>query len=243
MSCCAAGRENGIALPSDFHAPKLGVGRSKGNNLMFEESTIFLFMLAAVLIAIAPGPGIFYVAARTLSGGPLVGIASSFGTGLGGLVHVVAGAIGVSAVVMASAEAFTVLKLAGAAYLVWLGIKTFREAQHPLHLGATTMMSPNLAFREGIVVEALNPKTAAFFLAFLPQFVEPAHGGVALQFVVLGLISVALNTLADLVVVYMAGSIKNGLHRRPALIKRMREGSAAVLCALGISLAFARRPV
>jgi threonine/homoserine/homoserine lactone efflux protein len=91
-------------------------------------------------------------------------------------------------------------------------------------------------------VEAFNPKTAAFFLAFLPQFVHPAQGSVALQFVVLGLISVALNTLADIVVVSMAGSVRGGLMGRPILIKRMREGSAAVLCTLGISLAFARRP-
>jgi threonine/homoserine/homoserine lactone efflux protein len=210
---------------------------------MFELTTFLFFLLAACVIAVSPGPGIIYVAARTLSGGPWVGVASSFGTGLGGLVHVAAGAFGVSALVMASAEAFTILKLVGAVYLVWLGVKTFREARHPLHLGETKTTKPHLAFREGVIVEALNPKTAAFFLAFIPQFVHPAQGEVALQFVVLGLVSVTLNTLADLVVVYMAGSIRKGLHRRPTLIKRMREGSAAVLCALGVSLAFARRPV
>jgi threonine/homoserine/homoserine lactone efflux protein len=209
---------------------------------MFELTTILLFLLTATVIAITPGPGIFYVAARSLSGGRGDGMASSFGTGLGGLVHVVAGAFGVSSIVMASAEAFTVLKLVGAAYLVWLGIKTFREAQIPIELDGVKAGSPRVAFREGVVVEAFNPKTAAFFLAFLPQFVQPAQGSVALQFFVLGLISVALNTLADVVVVYMAGSIRSGLIRRPLLIKRMREGSAAVFCTLGVSLALARRP-
>jgi threonine/homoserine/homoserine lactone efflux protein len=144
---------------------------------------------------------------------------------------------------MASAEAFTCLKLVGAAYLVWLGIKTFREARSPIHVDDAKATSPQLAFREGVLVEAFNPKTAAFFLAFLPQFVDPAHGSVALHFVVLGLISVALNTLADVIVVSMAGSVRGGLMRRPAIVRRMREGSAVVLCTLGISLALARRPV
>lgn len=210
---------------------------------MLDPLSFLLFLATALVIAITPGPGIFYVAARTLSGGRSDGLASTFGTGLGGLVHVVAGAFGVSAVVMASAEAFTMLKLVGAAYLVWLGIKTFRDSRTPIPLDRVEATSPGLAFREGVLVEALNPKTAAFFLAFLPQFVQPAHGSVALQFVVLGLISVALNTLADVIVVSMAGSIRGGLMRRPGLIKRMREGSAAVLCVLGVSLAFARRPV
>jgi threonine/homoserine/homoserine lactone efflux protein len=210
---------------------------------MSDLSTLFLFLVTATIIAISPGPGIFYVAARTLAGGRSDGLASSFGTGLGGLVHVVAGAFGVSAIVMASAEAFTLLKLVGAAYLVWLGIKTFREARTPVAVDQTETTGPWGSFREGVIVEALNPKTAAFFLAFLPQFVHPGQGSVAVQFVVLGLISVALNTLADVIVVYMAGSVRSGLVRRPNLIRRMREGSAAVLCTLGVSLALARRPV
>ena len=134
---------------------------------------ISLFLLAAVVIAAVPGPGIFYVAAKTLSGGRRAGIASTFGTALGGLVHVVAGGIGVSAIILASAQLFTMLKLAGALYLVWLGIRTFREAGNmpPQQIGP---VGTARAFREGVVVEALNPKTAAFFLAFIPQFLEPA---------------------------------------------------------------------
>jgi threonine/homoserine/homoserine lactone efflux protein len=210
---------------------------------MFDPSKVFLFLVTAMVIAMTPGPAILYVAARTISGGRTDGLASSFGTGLGGLVHVFAGAFGVSALVLASAEAFTVLKFVGAAYLVWLGVKTFREARVPIEMEQAKATSPGMAFREGVIVEAFNPKTAAFFLAFLPQFVDPAHGSVALQFVVLGLIAVTLNTLADILVVSMAGAVRGGLTRRPALIRRMREGSAAVLCTLGISLVFARRPV
>lgn len=200
-----------------------------------------LFLLAALIVAAVPGPGIFYVAARTLAGGRRAGFASTFGTALGGLVHVIGGALGVSAIILASAELFTALKFAGALYLVWLGIKTFREArelvQQPLVTAGTRKV-----FREGVLVEALNPKTAAFFLAFIPQFVDPATGYVALQFVTLGLISVALNTLADVVVVMMAASARDGLTRRPKLLQRLRQGSGLFIAGLGISLALARRP-
>jgi threonine/homoserine/homoserine lactone efflux protein len=200
-----------------------------------------LFLLAALVIAAVPGPGIFYVAARTLSGGGQAGIASSFGTALGGLVHVVAGGLGVSAIILASAQLFSLLKLIGALYLVWLGIRTFRAARHAPVLdlsGAGT----ERAFREGIVVEALNPKTAAFFLAFIPQFLDPAAGHAGLQFMALGLISVALNTLADVIVVALAARLRTHLTRRPILIQRLRQGSGLFMAGLGLSLALTRRP-
>jgi threonine/homoserine/homoserine lactone efflux protein len=200
-----------------------------------------LFLLAALIVAAVPGPGIFYVAARTLSGGKRAGFASTFGTALGGLVHVIGGALGVSAIILASAELFTVLKFAGALYLVWLGIKTFREARDAAKQAAATAPAQQV-FREGVLVESLNPKTAAFFLAFIPQFVDPANGYVAFQFITLGLISVALNTLADIVVVMMAATARNGLTRRPNLLQRLRRGSGLFIAGLGISLALARRP-
>jgi threonine/homoserine/homoserine lactone efflux protein len=200
-----------------------------------------LFLLAALVIAAVPGPGIFYVAARTLSGGARAGIASTFGTALGGLVHVIAGGLGVSAILLASAQLFTVLKLAGACYLVWLGIKAFREAgRAPPEQNAPT--GAKRAFREGIMVEALNPKTAAFFLAFIPQFIEPTADYAALQFISLGLISVALNTFADIIVVAMASSARVTLARKPRLVQRLRQGSGLFIAGLGISLALARRP-
>ena len=207
---------------------------------MFDPANFALFLAAAVVVAVTPGPGIFYVAARTLAGGREEGLASSVGTGFGGLVHVVAGAAGVSAIVMASAEAFTVLKFAGAFYLVWLGIKTIREARIavPRGVGAT---GARRAFREGVVVEALNPKTAAFFLAFIPQFVDPA-GNVALQFVLLGFVSVVLNTLADIAVAFAAGRVRDGAVARPRLILLLRKGSGAAMIALGMGLVLAKRP-
>ena len=151
----------------------------------------------------------------------------------------IAGAIGISALVMASAEVFTMLKILGAAYLVWLGLKAWREARVLFPTDVPTTGSRQ-AFREGIIVEALNPKTAAFFLAFIPQFVD-ASQPVATQFVVLALISVALNTTADIVVTCGAAMARASLENRPSLIVRARQASGAVMCGLGASLLFARR--
>ncbi len=206
---------------------------------MPDFQNFWLFLGAALVVAITPGPGIFYVAARTLAGGRAEGLASSFGNGVGGLVHVVAGAAGISALVMASAEAFTVLKFAGAVYLIWLGVKTWRDSRvaEPVDVEKT---GTRRAFRDGILIEALNPKTAAFFLAFIPQFVD-ASMNVAQQFIALGLISVALNTAVDVVVTYWAASARAGLAERPSIIVKMRQASGAVMCGLGASLMLARR--
>lgn len=214
---------------------------------MPEPAQLALYFAAALLLAVTPGPGIFYVAARTLAGGRAEGVASSLGTGLGGMVHVVAGALGVSAIVLASAELFTALKLLGSAYLVWIGCRTLWSARRdaraaPAGGAAMPPSGTRRAFRDGVLVEALNPKTAAFFLAFVPQFVDPGRGGVALQFVVLGFVSVALNTLADIVVAFAAGRIRNGAAARPGLVRRLRAASGAAMVALGLGLALARRP-
>lgn len=214
---------------------------------MPEISQFALYVAAAFLLAVTPGPGIFYVAARTLAGGRAEGVASSFGTGLGGMAHVLAGSLGVSAIVLASAELFGALKLIGAGYLVWLGVRTFqaarRDASAALNGGsAAPPVGARRAFREGVLVEALNPKTAAFFLAFIPQFVGPAQGSVAVQFVVLGFVSVVLNTLADIVVAFAASGIREGAAASLVLIRRLRQGSGAGMVALGVGLALARRP-
>lgn len=200
-----------------------------------------LFLLAALVIAAVPGPGILYVAARTLSGGSKAGVASTFGTALGGLVHIIAGGVGVSAIILASAELFTVLKFAGAIYLIWLGISTFRQSRTLLQ-EEMAAVGPNRAFADGVVVEALNPKTAAFFLAFIPQFIDPAGGYPALQFMTLGAVSVALNTFVDIIVVMVASTLRSGLVRRPHLFQRLRQGSGLLIAGLGVSLALARRP-
>jgi len=213
---------------------------------MISVDQLALYFAAALLLAVTPGPGIFYVAARTLAGGRAEGIASSFGNGLGGLAHVVTGALGVSAIVLASAELFTALKVAGAGYLVWIGFRTIRAAHKDVDTAldgsvAAPPVGARRAFREGVLLEALNPKTAAFFLAFIPQFVDPA-GNVALQFVILSVVSVTLNTLADIVVAFLAGRIREGAAARPSLIRRLREMSGGAMILLAGVLMLARRP-
>lgn len=203
-------------------------------------SAFAVFFAAALVIALTPGPGIFYVGARTLAGGREEGMASSLGTGLGGLVHVIAGAVGLSAVVMASAEAFTVLKIAGALYLIWLGINALRQGSAE-GMPEVSVTGVRRAFREGVLVEATNPKTAVFFLAFIPQFID-AGAPVAPQFIFLGLVSVVLNTLADVGVVFLADRARRALASHPTAIRRMRQGSGAVMLGLGGMLLLARKP-
>jgi threonine/homoserine/homoserine lactone efflux protein len=204
-------------------------------------SSFHLFLLAALIVAIVPGPGMFYVAARTLSGGRRTGLASTAGTALGGMVHVVGIGIGISVIILASAELFTALKFAGAIYLVWLGLKTFRAAGR-LPAEVAHSAKREHAFFDGIVVEALNPKTAAFFLAFIPQFLDPAAPHPAVGFMALGLVSVMLNTLADIVVVLTASATRNLIANKPSFLRRLRQGSGLFIMGLGLSLALVRRP-
>ena len=138
---------------------------------MHDLPTLLLFLAAATVIALSPGPGMLYVASRTLAGGRGEGMASTLGTGIGGFVHVLGGALGVSVLLATSATAFTVLKLVGGVYLIWLGIRTFRGAA--LAVPEASATGSNRALREGIVVEATNPKTAAFFLAVLRSSLTP----------------------------------------------------------------------
>src|SRR5579863_9290970 len=138
---------------------------------MFVAHKFFLFLAAAVLLAITPGPGIFYVLARTLAGGRKEGIQSTLGTFVGGLFHVCAAALGISAILAASAVAFHTVKYAGAAYLVWLGVRMIRSRN--TEMPAETSAPARNAFRQGILTEVLNPKTALFFLSFIPQYIAP----------------------------------------------------------------------
>lgn len=214
---------------------------------MIDSAHLALFLGAAFLLAITPGPGIFYVAARTLAGGRGEGVASALGTAAGGLAQLVAASLGVSALLLASGRLFAALKLAGGLYLIWLGVRTALGARRDARAIAAGLampgtVGPRRAFREGIVVEATNPKTAAFFLAFIPQFVAPGRGHVALQFLALGLVSVALNTAADVAVAFAAAHVRHAVARRPGLIFRLRMASGAFMATLGVGLLLARRP-
>ena len=204
---------------------------------MFDSHRFFVFLAAAVLLAVTPGPGIFYVLARSLAGGRREGIHSSIGTFVGGLFHVVAAALGVSAILAASAVAFHTVKYAGAAYLVCLGIRMIRSRN--VEMASASSTPSQGAFRQGIFTEILNPKTALFFLSFIPQFIAPDRGHVFLQFLVLGILSVSLNTLADLVVVLLAIPIERKLKNSATFRRRQRVASGLGMIGLGAYVAFA----
>jgi threonine/homoserine/homoserine lactone efflux protein len=198
-----------------------------------------LFLAAALVLAVTPGPGIFYVLTRTLAGGRRDGILSAAGTLLGGMFHVFAAALGVSAILAASALAFAVVKYAGAAYLVYLGIRMIRSRDLNPSLEDASLLKPAGTFRQGIATEVLNPKTALFFLSFIPQFIHPERGHVFAQFVTLGIISVSLNTSADIGVAFLAGALGGRLRRSTGLIRRQRMVSGLAMIGLGVYVAAA----
>jgi threonine/homoserine/homoserine lactone efflux protein len=203
---------------------------------VIEGTRFFLFFSAALILALTPGPGIFYVLGRTLNGGRGEGALSAFGTFVGGSVHVLAAALGLSAILATSATAFEVVRYAGASYLIFLGISMIRNRGAKLAAQNETN-KPHRHFLQGITTEVLNPKTALFFLSFIPQFVSPAKGHMTLQFLILGAISVSLNTAVDLIVVGLAGSLALRLGHNPKLIERQRTASGVGMIGLGIYVA------
>lgn len=205
---------------------------------MPDLTTFALFLSAAIALAIAPGPGIFYVMTRSLKGGWREGVASAMGTSTGGLVHVVAAALGISIVLSASALAFSIVKYLGAAYLVYLGLKTILSRENTPDVETANTVGYNRAFIQGVVVEVLNPKTALFFIAFIPQFINP-EGIVFAQFLLLGTISILLNTAVDFVVILLAGPLGQWLQNSARLRKTQQYVTGTGLIALGSYVAFA----
>ena len=206
---------------------------------MFDSTRFFLFLTAAVLLAVAPGPGMLYVLARSLAGGKREGVLSAFGTFLGGMVHVFAAALGVSIILAKSAVAFATVKYVGAAYLCFLGVRMILDARR--HDSASEVAPALRPARnplwQGVATEVLNPKTALFFLSFIPQFVSRGDGHVFLQFVMLGTISVVLNTTADLIVIALAGPLGERIRSSATFRRRQRTVTGAIMIGLGTYLA------
>jgi len=205
---------------------------------MIHSSKFLLFLTAALLLAIAPGPGMLYVLARSLAGGRREGVLSSLGTFVGGTVHVLAAAAGVSVVLARSAVAFATVKYAGAVYLCFLGIRMIMDSRRDSNsLPANTVVRARNPFWQGIATEVLNPKTALFFLSFIPQFVNRESGHVFWQFLLLGTISVTLNTSADLVVTMFAGPLGNRIRSSSKFRRTQRTATGAIMIGLGTYLA------
>lgn len=198
------------------------------------------FLVTAIILAITPGPGIAYVVARTVAGGRTEGLASCVGTGIGGMLHVLAAAVGLSLLVAQSAVAFNLVKYLGAAYLAYLGICLLLRKDQPLTVEPVASRGVRRALFEGIVVETLNVKTALFFLAFLPQFAS-ANAPLASQLVLLGSTCVALNTLVDVAAVFATDRLLKSGAARAARARLLTRVSGVTMLGLGAFLALARR--
>jgi threonine/homoserine/homoserine lactone efflux protein len=195
--------------------------------------TLAVFALAALALAVVPGPAVLYIVAQSVHGGRRAGVVSALGVASGGLFHVLAAVIGLSALVAASAEAFTVVKVVGALYLVWLGIRTLlsRDERIGGRKPETTVLR---TYRQGMVVNVLNPKTALFFLAFLPQFVDPNGAPVRLQLALLGAMFVVIALTSDLMWALVAGSAGHILRRSRTFLRVQRYVSGTVFVTLGV---------
>jgi threonine/homoserine/homoserine lactone efflux protein len=207
---------------------------------MIDQAQFLVFLAAAGALAVMPGPGLLYLTARALSDGRAVALRCCVGSFGGGLVHVAAGSAGLSALLLASSTAFTVLKMAGGLYLLWLAWKTWQRAGVAQSVpGTRGRGGPAI---QGFIVEVTNPKTALFFLAFIPQFVDVKEGHVAMQFIVLGVVSVVLNTAMALVVICTAANMRRRVAHHRGMAGYTQKGSALLLAALGLATLLVRKP-
>jgi threonine/homoserine/homoserine lactone efflux protein len=207
---------------------------------MPDASTLAFFVAASLALTLVPGPAVLYIVARSVEGGRLAGLVSVLGIGAGGLVHVLFAAVGLSAILASSAAAFSVVKWLGVAYLFYLGITRFLARDEE---GTAVTVEPeplSRVFSQGVIVNVLNPKTALFFLAFLPQFVDPSRGAVTAQIALLGITFVALALCTDGLYALLTGSAADWLKRRnesPAFRRGQRYVSGGIYLALGAATA------
>jgi threonine/homoserine/homoserine lactone efflux protein len=203
-----------------------------------DASTLGVFSVAALVLLVIPGPAVLYIVSQSVSRGRLAGLVSMLGIQAGGLVHVSAAAAGLSALLVRSALAFSIVKYAGAAYLVYLGLRRLLGREEDAAAGVPRETRLRRLFAQGIVVNVLNPKTALFFFAFLPQFVDTDRGGVAFQILILGLVFILLAIVSDGAYAVAAGSAAGWMRGRPAFLRAERWASGGVLVGLGVATAF-----
>jgi len=201
-------------------------------------STLAVFALAALLLAVTPGPAVLYIVARSVHQGRRAGMLSALGIAAGGLVHVLAAVAGLSALLVSSALAFTAVRWAGAVYLVWLGVKTLRGGADA-ESASPPPAAPRRIFLQGFVVNVLNPKTALFFLAFLPQFVSPTRGSVPAQILLLGLTFISIASTSDLTYALLAGTVARRVGRTARARRATRLVTGGAYLALGAGAALA----
>ncbi len=208
---------------------------------MFDYSLLHwsTFLTAAVLLNLSPGPDIAFILGKTAQGGPRSGFVAMFGIWAGAFGHVLMAAVGLSAILVASATAFTVVKWIGAAYLVWLGIQALRSdgGRFISEGNGRPLPRSGAIFRQGMLIAVLNPKVAVFFLAFLPQFVVAGAGPVPAQLFLHGVLIIAVAALIEPALVLLAHRLMAGLRRHPSFGKWMDRTLGTILVALGLKLA------
>lgn len=210
---------------------------------MPDLSSLALFAVAALALLVLPGPAVLYIVARSAHQGRRAGLLSVLGVQTGGLVHVLAATVGLSALVMSSAVLFSALKYLGAAYLIYIGIRTLlaRSEQPDTESPTPKTQSMSQLFWQGALINALNPKTALFFLAFLPQFVDPQRGPVALQTLTFGLLFLCLAVCSDGLYALLGGSLGAKLRGNPLFAKRQQYATGSIYIALGVGTALVRQ--
>ena len=204
---------------------------------MIDHATLLTYMAVLLGFVFIPGPAVLLTLARASSSGTKVGLATGLGIAVGDLVHTVLAVIGLSAIIFASAFMFTLVKYLGAAYLIYLGIKAVLEKSNHQRPGSVSVMGPATAFRQAVLLEVLNPKSALFFLAFLPQFVTPENGLVALQLLTLGVLFVAMGLVSTVIVAVSAGGVGRFLRRNPVVLRWQGKIVGGIYCVLGVRLA------
>jgi threonine/homoserine/homoserine lactone efflux protein len=204
---------------------------------MPESSHLYLFVATALVLLLTPGPAVLYVIARSVNQGRMAGIVSVLGLELGTLFHVAAAALGISALLLSSALAFSVVKYLGAAYLIYLGVRKLLAREQMREDEVRRRESLKRVFWEGVVVNVLNPKTALFFFAFLPQFVNPSRSDVTAQMLFLGCVFVGLATLSDGLYALLAGSVGGWLKGSRRFAKGERYFAGSVYIGLGVTTA------
>ena len=202
-------------------------------------SNIGLFVGAALVLLLIPGPAVLYIVARSMAQGRMAGFVSDLGIHSATMIHVLAAALGLSALLASSALAFSMVKYAGAAYLIWLGFKKIFGRVEDAESAGLSRHSYARLFRDGFIVNLLNPKTALFFFAFLPQFAEPERGHLAVQIAFLGLLFAGLGFITDGCYALLAGTAGNWLKRSRRFLKIERYVSGTLFIGLGLTAVFA----
>lgn len=208
---------------------------------MIDQATLITYIAIVLGFVFFPGPATLLTVARATTSGTRVGIATGAGITVGDIIHTFLAVVGISAIIATSAVLFSIVKYLGAAYLVYLGIRAILEkAPNDLGGGRTLITAPQ-AFRQAVLAEVLNPKTALFFLAFLPQFVRPENGSVVMQLTILGVLFALIGFFSTIIFAVSAGSLGNFLRRNPVVLKWQGKAVGGLYCALGIRLAFQER--